>query len=216
MNFQWNYTIDVIPELLEGLKTTMLIAILGILLGFVIGLLVGLARSGRNRILYKVTGIYVSIIRGTPLMVQALYLYFAIPMMFNFNLPALQAGVLAIGLNSGAYISEIVRGAIQSVDIGQYEASECLGLSKFQTMTSIILPQALKIMLPSLGNQFIISVKDTSLLTVIGVAEMTHQASRAVSSTFRTVEIYTALALMYFVLNTLLSYGLTLIERRMK
>lgn len=149
-------------------------------------------------------------------MVQALYLYFAIPMMFNFNLPALQAGVLAIGLNSGAYISEIVRGAIQSVDIGQYEASECLGLSKFQTMTSIILPQALKIMLPSLGNQFIISVKDTSLLTVIGVAEMTHQASRAVSSTFRTVEIYTALALMYFVLNTLLSYGLTLIERRMK
>lgn len=216
MNFQWNYTIDVIPELLEGLKTTMLIAILGILLGFVIGLLGGLARSGRNRILYKVTGIYVSIIRGTPLMVQALYLYFAIPMMFNFNLPALQAGVLAIGLNSGAYISEIVRGAIQSVDIGQYEASECLGLSKFQTMTSIILPQALKIMLPSLGNQFIISVKDTSLLTVIGVAEMTHQASRAVSSTFRTVEIYTALALMYFVLNTLLSYGLTLIERRMK
>lgn len=216
MKMQWIYTINVIPTLVKGLKMTMLIAVLGILLGFAIGLLVGLARSGKNTVLYRITGIYVAIIRGTPLMVQALYLYFAIPMMLNFELPALTAGILAIGLNSGAYISEIVRGAIQSIDIGQNEAGECLGLSKFQITTSIILPQALKIMLPSLCNQFIISVKDTSLLTVIGVAEMTHQATRAVSSTFRTVEIYTALALMYFVLNTVLSFLLSKLERRMK
>ncbi len=216
MDIQWIYTIDVIPTLVKGLKMTMLIAVIGILLGFVIGLLVGLARSGKNKILYRITGIYVAIIRGTPLMVQALYLYFAIPMMLNFELPAFHAGVIAIGLNSGAYISEIVRGAIQSIDIGQQEAGVCLGLSKFQITTSIILPQAIKIMLPSLCNQFIISVKDTSLLTVIGVAEMTHQATQAVSSTFRTVEIYTALALMYFILNTILSFLLSKIERRMK
>ena len=195
---------------------TMLIAVLGILLGFAIGLLVGLARSGKNKVLYRIAGVYVAIIRGTPLMVQALYLYFAIPMMLNFNLPALTAGIMAIGLNSGAYISEIVRGAIQSIDKGQYEAGECLGLGKVQVMVSIILPQALKLMIPSLCNQFIISVKDTSLLTVIGVAEMTHQASQAVSSTFRTVEIYTALAIMYFLLNTILSGVLSLLERRMK
>ncbi|MBP3489799.1 MAG: amino acid ABC transporter permease [Roseburia sp.] len=216
MELQWSYTISVIPTLLKGLKMTMLIAVLGILLGFAIGLLVGLARSGKNKIIYRIAGVYVAIIRGTPLMVQALYLYFAIPMMLDFELPALSAGIIAIGLNSGAYISEIVRGAIQSIDIGQHEAGECLGLSKFQIMTSIILPQALKIMLPSLCNQFIISVKDTSLLTVIGVAEMTHQATQAVSSTFRTVEIYTALALMYFILNTILSFLLSKLERRMK
>lgn len=216
MDFKWNVTITVIPTLLKGLKMTMLIAVLGILLGFAIGLLVGLARSGKNKVLYRIAGVYVAIIRGTPLMVQALYLYFAIPMMLNFNLPALTAGIMAIGLNSGAYISEIVRGAIQSIDKRQYEAGECLGLGKVQVMVSIILPQALKLMIPSLCNQFIISVKDTSLLTVIGVAEMTHQASQAVSSTFRTVEIYTALAIMYFLLNTILSGVLSLLERRMK
>lgn len=216
MEMQWSYTINVIPTLLKGLKMTMLIAVSGIFLGFVIGLLVGLARSGKNRVIYRIAGVYVAIIRGTPLMVQALYLYFAIPMMLDFELPALSAGIIAIGLNSGAYISEIVRGAIQSIDIGQHEAGECLGLGKFQIMTSIILPQALKIMLPSLCNQFIISVKDTSLLTVIGVAEMTHQATQAVSQTFRTVEIYTSLALMYFILNTILSFLLSKLERRMK
>ena len=195
---------------------TIAIAVFGIMLGFVIGLLVGVARSGKNKFFYRLTGIYVAVIRGTPLMVQALYWYFAIPTMLDFNLPAFPAGILAIGLNSGAYISEIVRGAIQSIDPGQYEAGTCLGLSRFQISSSVIFPQALKIMLPSLGNQFIISIKDTSILTAIGVAEMTHQATRAVTSTFRTVEIYTTLAVMYFILCTVLSYLLKKLERRMK
>lgn len=216
MEIKWIYTINAIPTILAGLKMTLAIAILGILLGFIIGLLVGIVRSGKKNVFYRISGAYVSIIRGTPLMVQALYLYFAIPTMMNFNLPAFYAGIIAIGLNSGAYISEIVRGAIQSIDIGQYEAGTCLGLSKLQINTSIIFPQALKIMLPSLGNQFVISVKDTSLLTVIGVAEMTHQASRAVSTTFRTVETYTALAIIYYLLCTLLTYILKKLERGLK
>jgi glutamine transport system permease protein len=216
MNFKWSAAIDVVPVLLEGLKITIFIAVFGILIGFIIGLLVGLARSGKKGVLYRVIGIYVAVIRGTPLMVQALYMYFAIPMMLHFNIPALTAGIIVIGLNSGAYISEIVRGAIQSVDVGQKEAGICLGLHKFQITAGIILPQALKIMLPSLGNQFIISVKDTSLLTVIGVAEMTHMASQSVSSTFRTVEIYTALAAVYLLLNSILSFLLEKLERRMK
>ena len=216
MDMQRIYTINVIPTLMKGLKITMLIAVVGILMGFIIGLLVGLIRAGKHNVLYRIAGVYIAIIRGTPLMVQALYLYFAIPMLFQFDVSALTAGIAAIGLNSGAYIAEIVRGAIQSIDAGQNEAGVCLGLSKFQITTSIILPQALKIMLPSLCNQFIISVKDTSILTVIGVAEMTHQATQAVSSTFRTVEIYTSLALLYFVLNTILSFALSKLERRMK
>ncbi len=216
MEMQWMYTITAVPTLMKGLKITMLIAVLGILIGFIIGLLVGLVRSGKRNALYRIAGIYIAIIRGTPLMVQALYLYFAIPMMLQFNISAQTAGIAAIALNSGAYIAEIVRGAIQSIDAGQNEAGVCLGLSKFQITTSIILPQALKIMLPSLCNQFIISVKDTSILTVIGVAEMTHQATQAVSASFRTVEIYTSLALMYFVLNTVLSFVLSKLERSMK
>lgn len=214
MDLQWIYAIKVIPTLLKGLKLTMLIAVVGILLGFILGLLVGLVRCGKHNVLYRICGGYVMLIRGTPLMVQALYIYFAIPAMLNFNLPAVTAGIIAIGLNSSAYISEIVRGAVQSVDNGQREAGVCLGLSKLQITISIILPQAFKIMLPSLCNQFIISVKDTSILTVISVAEMTRQATQAVSSTFRTVEIYTSLAIMYFLLNTVLSFILGKVERR--
>jgi len=216
MTIKWAFIFTIIPTILKGIKVTLLISILGILLGFLLGLLAGVARCGKSKILSKIAGIYVGIIRGTPLMVQALYMYFAIPTIFNFTLDAMTAGILAIGLNSGAYISEVVRGAIQSVDPGQREAGVCLGLSKWQISSSIIFPQALKIMLPGLGNQFIISIKDTSLLTAIGVAEMTHQASRVVTTTFRTVETYTALALVYLVVCTSLSFILKRFERRMK
>lgn len=216
MDFDWSYTVTAMPILLNGLEYTISIAVFGITLGFILGVLGGLSRCSHNKILYHVAGIYISIIRGTPLMVQAIYLYFAIPVMLDFNLPVLPAGILAIGLNSGAYIAEIVRGAIQSVDFGQYEAGTCLGLSKFQIYWGIVFPQAFRVMLPSLGNQFIISLKDTSILTVIGATEMTHQAMKAVSASFKTVEVYTALALMYLVLCTLLSMILKRVEGNMK
>lgn len=216
MEIQWSFIITVIPTIIKGIKITLLVSIVGIMLGFMLGLLAGVARCGKNNIFSKIAGVYVGVIRGTPLMVQALYMYFAIPTIFHFELSALAAGIIAIGLNSGAYISEIVRGAIQSVDPGQKEAGICLGLSKWQISSGIIFPQALKIMLPGLGNQFVISVKDTSLLTAIGVAEMTHQASRAVTTTFRTVETYTALALVYLVLCSVLSFALKKLERSMK
>lgn len=216
MDLQWSFTITVIPTILNGLKNTLIIAVMGIVLGFILGLLAGVARAGKENVFYKIAGLYVGLIRGTPLMVQALYIYFAIPTILQFNLDAMTAGIMAIGLNSGAYISEVVRGAIQSIDSGQNEAGICLGLSKIQISLSIIFPQALKLMLPGLGNQFIISVKDTSLLTAIGVAEMTHQASRAVTTSFRTVETYTALAIVYLVLCSSLSFVLKKIERNMK
>lgn len=216
MKFDWNSLFSAIPVILMGLKYTLLISICGILLGFLLGLLAGIARSGKKNVAYHIASIYIEIVRGTPLMVQALYIYFAIPMIVGVTIPLLTAGILTIGLNSGAYISEVVRGAIQAIDYGQNEAGICLGLSKFQIMAGIIFPQALKIMIPSLGNQFIISVKDTSLLTAIGAAEMTRQATQLVSKTFKTVEVYTALALVYLVLIGVLSLILRQIERRLR
>lgn len=216
MSFDINSMISAIPVILVGFQYTLLISGAGLLLGFVLGILAGLARSGKPNICSGIASIYVELIRGTPLMVQALYIYFAIPTLLGIDLPRLAAGILTIGLNSGAYFSEVVRGSIQAIDFGQREAGTCLGLNKFQIMKGIIFPQAFRIMLPGLGNQFIISIKDTSLLTVIGVAEMTRQATMLVSTTFKTVEIYTALALVYLVLIQALSWLLRKIERRVK
>lgn len=217
MKFDWSSLLPAIPVILIGLKSTLQIALGGVALGFVLGILAGLARAGsKKNPLSVLAGAYIAVIRGTPLMVQALYIYFAIPMIIGIDFPRTAAGILAIGLNSGAYFSEVVRGAIQAIDIGQREAGVCLGLSRLQIMTGIVFPQAFKIMIPGLGNQFIISVKDTSLLTVIGVAEMTRQATQLVAKTFKTVEMYTALALVYLVLIGVLSGLLRQIERRMR
>ena len=207
--------------LLQAMGQTLLLALLGLAFGCILGIIFGMLSVIHSKVCNVISLIYVNFIRGVPMIVLAFFVYLGLPYGLKlagitFTLSPLEAGTVCLALNCGAYLSEIIRAGIQSIDKGQYEAGECLGLGKVQVMVSIILPQALKLMIPSLCNQFIISVKDTSLLTVIGVAEMTHQASQAVSSTFRTVEIYTALAIMYFLLNTILSGVLSLLERRMK
>lgn len=216
MQLDWIYSIKVIPTILEGLKYTIFISIVGILIGFVIGSLLGYGRQCENKILNKISGGYIWIIRGTPLMVQALYFYFAIPALLGINLDRVAAGVCVIALNSGAYIAEIVRGSLQSIDPGQKEAGISLGLSNTQTLFHIIIPPAFSSMLPSLGNQFIIALKDTALLTVIGVGELTHQASMLASTSFKTVETYTTLAVMYLILTTILSFLLKFTEKKMR
>ena len=212
---EWSYAIDALPFLLQGMKLTIIIAIIGILIGFLIGIVVGLGRLSKNKILFGLSTIYVEIIRGTPIMVQALYIYFALPMMLGIKIDPLVAGVVTICINAGAYIAEIVRGAIQGVDKGQIEAGRSLGLTKIQTLYRITWPQAFKNMIPPLGNQFIISLKDTSLLTVIGVGELTRQGTIVVSSNFRAVEVYTAVAILYLILTLSISIGLRFIERRL-
>lgn len=176
----------------------------------------GLARVSSNKLIYSIATIYVEVIRGTPLMVQALWIYFALPLIFGIRIDPLVAGVATIAINAGAYISEIIRGAIQGVDKGQTEAGRSLGLSKFRTFLHIVWPQALKSALPSLGNQFIISLKDTSLLTVIGVGELTRQGTIVVSTNFRAVEVYTMVALLYLVMTLSISLLLRFMERKMK
>ncbi|WP_342515086.1 ABC transporter permease subunit [Sporosarcina sp. FSL K6-1522] len=212
----WGYAIDALPFLLQGIKYTILIAFIGILIGFLIGIVIGLGRLSKNKFLFGLSTVYVEMIRGTPIMVQALYIYFALPMIFGIKIDPLVAGVTTIAINAGAYIAEIVRGSVQAIDKGQIEAGRSLGLTKLQTLYRITWPQAFRRMIPPLGNQFIISLKDTSLLTVIGVGELTRQGTIVVSSNFRAVEVYTAVAILYLILTLSISFGLRFIERRMQ
>src|SRR5699024_7131070 len=190
-----SYAIDALPILMQGVQYTILISVAGLVIGLIIGIIVGFGRLAKNKLLYGLSSIFVQVIRGTPVMIQALYIYFAIPMMLDTEINPLTAGIIAISINAGAYIAEIVRGAVDSIDKGQMEAGRSLGLNHFQTMRKIIWPQAFKRMVPPLGNQFIISLKDTSLLTVIGVGELTRQGTIVVATNFRAVEIYTMVAI---------------------
>ena len=211
----FSYAIDALPTLMQGVKYTIFITVVGILIGLLLGVIFGFGRLSNNVIIYGISSIYVQVLRGTPIMIQALYIYFAIPMLLSTEINPLVAGITAIALNAGAYIAEIVRGAVESIDQGQVEAGRSLGLSKWQTMYKIVWPQAFKRMIPPLGNQFIISLKDTSLLTVIGVGELTRQGTIVVATNFRAVEIYTMVAILYLVMTLSITFILRLIEKRM-
>jgi glutamine transport system permease protein len=219
LDLNWSIAIDVLPLLLTGLKFTIIIAVCGLFLGFIVGIVVGLSRMSKIKLIYGLATVFLEIIRGTPIVVQALYLYFGVNYILSqaglitFN--PIVSGIIIIAINSGAYISEIVRGSIQSIDKGQTEAGRSLGLTKYQAFYHIVWPQAFKRMIPPLGNQFIISLKDTSLLLVIAVPELTRQSNIAVARTFAPFEIYTTAAVMYLILTLSISFILKKIERRL-
>jgi len=219
LQFNWSGAAQSLPFLLEGLKITLLIAVFGLIFGFIVGLIAGLGRTSRNKAIYGLATIYVEMIRGTPILVQALWLYFGLNQMLvqtvGWRIPGDIAGIIVIAINAGAYIAEIVRGSIQSVEKGQEEAGRSLGLTRFQTFVHIIYPQAFKRMIPPLGNQFIISLKDTSLLSVISVGELMRNGQEVVASSFNALEIYTIVAAMYLLLTLTLSFLLKRIERRL-
>lgn len=215
LQFNWLGVVDYIPALLQGLYYTLLISVVGLIIGFILGAIFGLGRISRSKILYGISAVYVEVLRGTPVLVQAIWIYFALPLIIGFNIPSLAAGIIVIGLNSGAYIAEIVRGAVQSVEKGQMEAGRSLGLSRHLTMRYVIWPQAFKRMIPPLGNQFIISIKDTSLLSVILVPELIFQGRLVASNHFNAVEIYTTVAIFYLVITLTLSKVLNVMEKRL-
>ncbi|MDD5859188.1 MAG: amino acid ABC transporter permease [Eubacteriales bacterium] len=198
------------PMLLRGLQVTMRIAIIGILLGFLLGSLSGYALQSRNKVALTVANIYVWIIRGTPIVVQALYVYFVVPALISlakgeqFTLDPNVAGILVITLNAGAFISAIVKGALESVDVGQKEAGMALGLTKRQILWHIVIPPAFRSMIPALFNQFIISVKDTAMLSIISVNEITRQTQNYVARTYNTIPAYTMCALFYLLILSVL------------
>ncbi|MGO1539717.1 MAG: amino acid ABC transporter permease [Leucobacter sp.] len=215
-NFNWAGVVEFLPALLTGLYYTLLVSIVGIGIGFVIGAFVGLGRITKIKPLYWLSTAFVELIRGTPVLVQAIWIFFALPLIISYTLPSLVAGIIVIALNSGAYIAEIVRGAVQSVDKGQMEAGRSLGMGKHTTMLNVIWPQAFKRMIPPLGNQFIISIKDTSLLSVILVPELIFQGRMIAASHFNAVEIYTTVAAFYLVITLSLSKVLSIIEKRLE
>lgn len=212
---------EAMPILLEGLKLTVLVSLASIAIGMVIGLLVCLMKMSRNVVLRAIAGVYVWIIRGTPMLVQALIVFFGIPQLIQiwvkgFHFDALTAGIITLSLNAGAYLAEIYRGGIMAVPKGQSEAARSLGLSKSQTMLKVVLPQAFKFSIPSLVNQFIITIKDTSILTVIGMSEIVNQAQRYVGTTYVFFETYSVVALMYLAIISILMIISNYIEKKLK
>lgn len=212
---------EAMPLLLEGLKLTVITSLVSIAIGMIIGLFVCLMKMSKNVVLRAISGVYIWIIRGTPMLVQAFIVFFGIPQivrMFvaDFKFTALTAGIITLSLNAGAYLAEIYRGGILAVPKGQTEAARSLGLTNGQTMRKVVLPQAIKFSIPSLVNQFIITIKDTSILSAIGMAELVNKAKTYVGSTYTFFETYLVVALMYLVIISILMIISNYIEKKLK
>ena len=206
---------DTFPMLMRGLKLTVEIAVGGLFCGFILGSIAGLMKLAQSIFTRKIAGVYVEAIRGTPMLVQAMFLYYGIPMAVGIRITPITAGIIIIAVNSGAYIAEIVRGAVQSIDPGQVEAGRSIGLTRSQTMRYVVWPQALKRMIPPLGNQFIISLKDTSLLMVIGVGELMRTGQEITSVNFRAFEVYLAVACVYLVMTLSIAQAMKMLEKKL-
>jgi len=213
--FEPSVVIDSIPLLIGGAKVSIILTIGGLFFGFIIGAVTGMMKLSRNVLVRKMAGIYIESIRGTPMLVQAMFLYFGVPMALGIRIPAMMAGIIVIAINSGAYIAEIVRGAVQSINTGQAEAGRSIGLTRFQTMRYVVWPQAFRRMIPPLGNQFIISLKDTSLLMIIGVGELLRTGDEIVAVNFRSFEVYLACGLVYLAMTMSIAKALKIVEKRM-
>ena len=215
MDFDFSPVWDGWRELLHGALITIEVTVGAIILGCLIGLAIGLGRlDPKKRVVYGLCTAYVSFIRGTPLLVQLFIWFFGLPH-FGLNFPAFFCGIVGMGIYSGAYVSEIVRGAIQSVERGQMEAARSLGMPYRMAMREIVVPQALVRMIPPLGNEFIALIKNSSLVSLLTIADLMHEGQKIISTSYRSLEVYLAIALVYFVLTNLTGLGLRVIERRL-
>ncbi len=208
--------------LLGAFGRTLLLALLGLFFACFIGLFFGILGVVSNKACNIISQIFVDIIRGVPMIVLAFFVYFGVPYLFNniiggfnVNLTALRAGTICLALNCGAYMAEIVRAGIQSVDIGQMEAARSLGLTYGMAMRKVVLPQAIKTMIPTFINQFIITLKDTSILSVIGFPELVNTAKNVQANTFMSFQTWAIVAVMYLIVITLLSRSAKVLERRL-
>jgi glutamine transport system permease protein len=206
--------VSALPILLKGLQVTLYIFLIAILLGFLIGLVIALLRLAPLKILNWIAKVYVDAIRGTPFIVQLFFIYFGINSLQFISLNSTTAGIITVAINAGAYFAEIIRAGIQSIDKGQTEAARSIGFTGAQTMRYIILPQAFRRMLPTITNQSIISLKDTSLLSVIGIADLTQQGQIQASATFEAFKIWLAVGVIYFIVIYLLTLLANFVERR--
>ncbi len=202
------------PLLMEGLQMTVILTIISIACALVLGVIFGLMRVSRAIWLRAIGTTFVDIFRGTPLLVQAFFIYFGIPAALGFEMSAFTAGIITLSLNAGAYMTEIVRGGILSVDKGQMEASRSLGVGYLPTMRKVILPQAVRTMIPSYINQFVITLKDTSILSVIGIAELTQTGRIIIARNFQSFQMWLIIGIIYFIVIMALTKLSDRLERR--
>lgn len=214
MNFQfsWQAALSSIPALLAGLPMTLLISFCGVAVGLCLGVVIGLLRLAPYRVIRYLTIAYIEIFRGTPILVQVLFIFYGLPSLIGHPLAPLVAAIAAIACNSAAYIAEVVRGGVRSIDRGQREAGFSLGLGPVQTFLSIIWPQTLRNITPALGNQIITSVKDTSLFSVIGIGEIVRQGQIYIASTFDALEVYFMIGVFYLIITLVLSVSISLFD----
>lgn len=207
---------SVLPLLLKASLITLQASTLGTLFGLAIGVLLGVFNSERLKKIgvSQVIDLYVAIIRGTPIFVQLLIVYFALPEVLNIDIPPLTAGVIALSLNSSAYLSEIIRGGINAIPAGQWEAAETLGYSQYQALRHVILPQAIKQALPSITNEFSTLIKESSILLFIGVPELMKASRDIVARELRPMEVYALTALIYLVMTSAVALCTKQLERR--
>ena len=214
MNFNFDLVVTSFPLLLLGAGVTIKITVMSVALGVLIGLFVGIARICRVRPLRFLAAVYVDFFRGTPLLVQIFLFYFAVPVITGQRIDPYVAAVGSCGINSGAYVAEIVRAGIQSIDEGQMEAGRSLGMTWVQTMRYIIVPQAIKRVIPPLGNEFIALLKDSSLVSVIGFEELTRRGQLIIAKTYGSLEIWFSVAIIYLVMTLSISRLVAYLEKR--
>ncbi|TQR08660.1 amino acid ABC transporter permease [Psychrobacillus lasiicapitis] len=227
MSFEWIVSIvsDNWPMFLRGAGITLLISIIGTIVGSVIGLLAGVIRTipvperAAKRIILKVVNIilsvYIEFFRGTPMIVQAMVIYYGSMLAFNIDMNALVAAVFIVSINTGAYMAEIVRGGVISIEKGQFEAAQAIGMNHIQTMLHVVLPQVIRNILPATGNQFIINIKDTSVLNVISVSELFFQTKSIAGNNFRYFESFFVACVLYFVMTYTVTLILRYFERKL-
>src|SRR3954464_16078016 len=215
MNEFLSFAATYLPFLLQGALVTIEIAVVGVIFGSILGILVGLCSVSRNPLLSQLSRFYIWVIRGTPLLLQLFVVHFAIPSIFPaLTMPPFVSACIALSINAAAYIAEIARGAIESIDKGQTEAARSLGLSSSQAMRRIIIPQAFRRMLPPLGNEFIALIKESSLVSTIALYDLLRTGQQIISSTYRYMEAFLLVGLIYLLLTTVMSFIVRKIEKK--
>lgn len=225
LGYAWQTLIKSWPMFWYGIKITVAFAVVGTVCGFLIGLIIGAIRGmpidpldspfkkGLKKFGRAITGLYIWIFRGTPMMIQACFIYYLLRPIIHWN--PITAGFVIISINTGAYMAEILRSGIQSVDPGQMEAAKSLGMTNLQTMIQVVFPQAIKNTFPSIGNQLVVNLKDSCMMNAISVTELFFQSSSIAGSNMKFVEVYLITAILYLILTTLATWILNFIERRM-
>ncbi len=204
-----------IKFLISGFGTTILISLFSIFFSLILGFFISLLGMTSNKILILINRIYIEIFRSVPLLVLLLWVYYGLPIMFNITVGPFTAGIISLAISDSAFESEIFRAGIQSIKKGQRDAAKSIGLDRYQSMRLIILPQALRVILPAIGNQFVYVVKMSSLVSIIGLADLTRKANELVVSVYRPLEIYSFLVLEYLFLILIISYLVRKLEKKL-